>query len=197
MPAAAPQQSPSHPALRWLIRGTGAIIAIPSAFFVAFALVMGVVFAFHHPENQSWFGIAIMLISVLFYGVIAKVGWDMWRKINPVSVANFTFIFSFLTASTLYHLLPLNLPKILANHVGDHAPFLAQGSEPGFSYRATFAFIAFVIFYRITKAYLLRVLELNPPASPQDSTPSVPPDPYDLSKNAPIFPHGSSPQEQL
>ena len=139
-----------------------------------------------------------MLLGLLFYGFIAKVGYGMFRRANATSISNFTFIFSFLTARALYYLLPLNLPKFLADHVGNDAPFLGQGSQNGISYRGTLAFVAFLIFYNVVKAYLLSVLELNPSKLPQNPRPSasddalekpfVPFNPYDLSKNPPYHP---------
>ena len=200
MPASALQPSRPHPALIWLIRGTGAIIAIPSAMLILFAVVVMPIMIIINPHRpaigwmQIGIGFSIMILGLLFYGFIAKVGYDMFRKVNAATIANFSFIFSFLTAYTLYHVLPSNLPKFLADHVGKDAIFFGQGTGPEISYRATLAFLAFLIFYHVIKAYLLRVLELNAPIPPQNppssgpEEPFVPFNPYDLSKNRPTHP---------
>jgi hypothetical protein len=200
MPASAPQPAQPHAALIWLIRGTGAILAIPSAMLIIFAVVVMPIMIIINPHRPAFgwmeigIGFSIMILGLLFYGFIAKIGFDMFRKVNATTIANFAFIFSFLTAHTLYHVLPLNLPNFLVDHVGKDAIFFGQGTGPEISYRATLAFFAFLIFYNVLKAYLLRVLELNAPIPPQNppssapDDPFVPFDPYDLSKNGPLRP---------
>ncbi len=86
--------------------------------------------------------IVFMAVGVLFYGLIAKVGYDMFRKMNPTTVANFAFIFSLLTAHLLYHLLPTTVPNFIAAHVGKGSPLFGQGSAHGIDYRFTLSFIA-------------------------------------------------------
>ena len=58
-----------------------------------------------------------MLLGLLFYLFIAKVGYDMFRKLNATTISNFAFIFSILTARALYYLLPPSLPKLIGDHV--------------------------------------------------------------------------------
>ncbi|MCE0497916.1 MAG: hypothetical protein LV481_08240 [Methylacidiphilales bacterium] len=169
MPAAALQPSRPHVALIWLIRGTGAVIAIPSAMAICFIVVVFPILIIinHHPSTSGWMqigiGFAIMFLGLPFYGLIAKFGYDMFREVKATTIANFSFIFSFLTAYALYHLLPLSLPKILADYMENYLPLLGQGGGPGFSYRLALAIIGFFILYSVVKAYLLRVLELTPP----------------------------------
>ena len=202
MSASAQQSAQPHAALIWLIRGTGALMVIPSAILILFTVVVMPILIIINPHRptidwmQIGIGASLLIMGLLFYGFIAKVGYDMFRKVDAIAVSNFAFIFSILTARALYHLLPLSLPKTLSGYVCDDAPFLAKGQQLGISYRATLAFFAFFIFYYIVKAFLLRILELNASKPPQNPTPSdssgeeafVPFDPYDLSKNRPARP---------
>ena len=127
-----------------------------------------------HPPASGWmqkgFGFSIIILGLFIYGLIAKFGYEMFREVKAPTIANFSFIFSFLTAYALYHLLPLSLPKILADYMENHLSLLGQGGGPGFSYRLALAIIGFFIFNSVVKAYLLRVLELTPP-NPSQSPP--------------------------
>jgi hypothetical protein len=155
----------SHLALAWFIRGTGAAIALPSAVMAVFAIFMVVIDLFRHGEPQHWLMLLFVLLPLLMFGGLFLVGYCMWRRIDSVTLANFSFIFSLLTARALYHLLPVPLPKILVAVVGTGFPFLQPG-DLGLSYRATFSFVAFFIFYHVLKAYLKRAFEprlANPP----------------------------------
>jgi hypothetical protein len=196
MPAPALQPAQPHTALIWLIRCTGFIIVAPLILVLVVAPI-GIMRAIYGPGLPSWMLVFVTLLAVLIYGVIVKVGYAKFRKVQVISVANFAFIFAYLAAKDLYHLLPLNLPKFIADYVGDRSPFLSQDDSHGISYRTTLAFIAFLIFYNVIKHYLEQVLELNPPNPPQNLPPSdpdvpeepfVPFDPYDLSKNSPYHP---------
>ena len=115
---------------------------------------------------QIGMGFSLIILGLLFYGLIAKVGYDMFRKVGPTTVANFSFIFSALMTYALYHLLPLNLPKVFTNFAGNDFPFLYQGDH-GLGYRDAFALICFCSFYFAVKAYLLRALELSSSHPPQ------------------------------
>jgi hypothetical protein len=105
--------------------------------------------------------------------------------------------------------LPPHLPKVINDYYAGNAflaPFVDQGEHSGPTYRAALSYIAFFIFYKLIKASLLKILNLNLPTPPQNLPPSAPPDssdpfvpfdPYDLSKNSPATFHTVIPQNQL
>jgi hypothetical protein len=176
MPATAFQPSQPHAALIWLIRGTGALIALCSTI-IAFLVVA---YQFKRPDIDGF----ISILFVLLLGFISKRGYDMFRRVDAATVSTFAFISAIIVAIAFYHILPEKIPQIVTDHIGG---FL-------FMHRSTVAVIAFFGFNKVIKAFLLRILELNPPAPPQNAPPSdpvepfVPFDPYDLSKNRPIHP---------
>jgi len=135
-------------------------------------------------------------------GVLVKIGYDMYRKVSSTTVPYFSFLFALILASVWYHLLPANLPAHIASFCRENAllaNLAGQGDHPVQTYRGTLAFLCFVLFYNLIKAYLFQILGLNSSA-PQDPTPPGPDDtnqpfvpfnPYDLSKNPPYLPQSS------
>lgn len=192
-----------HLALIWLIRGTGALIALCSAI-IAFGIVA---YQFERPDVDSWISRIVcsvgVFLFVLLFGFISKRGCDMSRKLNPITLADFSSVFALFVAVDWYQFLPPHLPKAVVDYFGSNPffyPFDEQRSPGGLTYRAALSYVAFFIFYKLIKASLLKILDLNPPASPQNPVPlvpSVPPnpsdpfvpfDPYNLSKNSPYRP---------
>jgi hypothetical protein len=161
-----------HIALIWLIRVTGVLIAVSSAY-VALVMLYAVIMILFRPPRPpppdltGWLGVECMgLLLAFLSGSFCCVGWRMLRKTNSDAVAVFAFIFSFLTAVAFHHFL-LRAPVLGHHPVG--WPW---------SYRAMLSLIAFLIFQRVIKAYLLRVLVLNPPKPPQNPPPSDPKEPF-------------------
>lgn len=173
--------SRSHAALVWLIRGTGALVAIPSIVFALGSVIVLPFFIIGTVRTGGgWMEVGLMsglmLVGLLFYGVLAKVGYDMFRKVNGTTISNFAFIFSVLVARTLYYFLPVNYPRFVGDYVGNN-PFFEQGDGPGITYRVTLGFIVFLLFYNLIKPYLLRTLGLsgsNPPQNRPPTDPEVP-----------------------
>jgi hypothetical protein len=179
MSASAPQPAQSHAALIWLVRGTGVLIAIPSAYILIetiWALPRMVHGLMSETLVEKISKFCMMLLILLFEVGFLRIGYGMFRKVDAGAVTIFAFIFSFLTAVAFHHFLL-------------RAPFLGHHSVwwP-WSYRATLSLIAFLALQRVTKAYLLRVLEPNLSNPPQNPPPIDP--------ETPEFP-GKSPLVQL
>jgi hypothetical protein len=218
MPAVALQPSRPHAALIWLIRGTYVVIAIFFAVFLLGILVALPVVALFRQitdiSNPLGYRITMVgfgLILILFYGFIVKRNYHNFRhdfgKVNADTAANFSFVFALLLVIDWYHLLPPHLPKAINEHLWDF--FRDQGDNPGVSYRYLWSFLAFFLFNKLIRDYVMQVLNLNSPNPPQNSIPSVPSvppdpsdpfvpfDPYDLSKNSPNTFRPSPPPEQM
>ena len=78
---------------------------------------------------------------------------------NADTVENFSIFFALLLAIDWHHFLPPNLPQAIVHHFRSNA-FLAPWVEPGsgIHYRGVLSIIAFLLVYKLIKAYLLRVL---------------------------------------
>ncbi len=118
----------------------------------------------------------------------------MWRRVDQVTVADFASIFALFAARVFHYFLPAHLPKA----INDHVWFIFR--DPGDKgSRMLWTWLALYVFYKLIKASLLHVLEMDPPAPPKvpprsdPSDPFTPFNPYDLSKNRPY----RAPQEQL
>ena len=163
-------------------------------------------------SNFGWFGVplfalgslaALWLLGVVF-GLFIKKGYDMWRRVDKITVADFASVFALFAARVFHYFLPAHLPKAVNDHlwVGFRDPFSDKGS------RMLWTWLALYLCYKLIKASLLKILDLNPPVSPQSpipSVPSVPPDPsdpfvpfnpYDLSKNSPTTFRPSPPLDE-
>lgn len=185
MSGSAPQTAQSHAALIWLIRGTGAFIAGASAIAAVY-FVCGIIIGAIRGQVGSLGPIPILIV-LIFFGIISKSGYYIFRNVNTTTVANFSFIFALLWAIDWHHFLPPRLPKGMADYCR-HNPFLIPFANegPGPTYRYWLCLLAFYIFYKLIKAYLMRVLDLNGPRPPQNPPPFTPSDP-----DAPEFPQKS------
>jgi hypothetical protein len=183
MPAVATEPTQKHPALIWLIRGTGALIAIPSVLMLVVGLVMGVISLFHRTGIQGWLMALFLLLPVITFGTTCLVGYCMWRRIDKTTVANFAFIFAVLVARTFYYSLPPHLPKVINEHLWIF--FRDQGDRPGFTYRGFWAFLVFILFYNLIKACLMQTLELNASSSSQN-LPPIDPDIPEFPQKSPL-----------
>jgi len=175
MPADTIPTSRLHSALSWLIRGTGASLAIGSMIAMV-CFVGGMIIGAIRGETGTlgWIGAAIAILFVAsFLGLVFKRGYNMFRKINAMTVADFSSVFALLLAMAWYHLLPPHLPQVIADFCARNA-FLAPFSEQGrgLTYRGVFSFIAFFVFYKLIKAYLMQALDLNVP-NPPSSDPDI------------------------
>lgn len=195
-----------HAALIWLIRGTYVITAIFAAILllaIMVALPMGAVGETITDASNSWaFRITMafaVLTTILLFGLIMKKVFyegfrKDFRKVNTDSVANFSSIFALLLAIDWYLVLPPHLPKAIVDYFGSNPffyPFDEQRSPGGPTYRGMLSFVAFYIFFRLIKAYLMHILDLDSPEPPQN-LPTPPPTDPDI----PEFPQ-KSPLVQL
>jgi hypothetical protein len=135
-------------------------------------------------------GIAVTWLAAgIHVSSVCPERYDMWRRIDGTTVADFSSVFALFGARVFHYLLPSHLPQTLNNHlwVGVRESFSDKGG------RATWTWLALYFFYRLIKSALFRLFDLNsstPQASkgpPPDETHGsfVPFDPYDLSKNSP------------
>lgn len=198
MSVAAPQPSRSHAALIWLIRGTFIVTAIFLAIFLLFILVavpFSIIFResanASNPMGYRLTMVFVGLILILFYGFIVKRNYHNFRKdfwkVNADTVANFSIVFALLLAIDWHHFLPPNLPQAIVHRFGSNG-FLASLLEPGpgIHYRGVLSIIAFFLFNKLIKAYLMRVLDLNSPQPPQNPPPSDPDIP-EFPKKSPLI----------
>jgi hypothetical protein len=158
-------------------------------------------------SNFGWFGVPLYVLGMLallwllgfvFWLFVTK-GYDMWRKIDKITVADFASVFAFVAACVFRYFLPVHLPNFVNDHlwVAIRDPFSHIGS------RSSWFLLAIYVFYKLIKAYLFQILGLNS-SPPQNPTPPAPDDtdapdrsfvpfnPYDLSKNPPYLPPSSS-----
>jgi hypothetical protein len=174
MTSSAPASTRAHRLLQGLIRGTGALIAGVSVIAIVYFVCGIMVDAIHgRMGSLGWIGLFIaILIAGIVLGLFFKIGYEMFQKLNAITVANFVFTLSIVFGWDFYHLLLLSR---VPNRV------------TGFDERQSITFIACYFFYRITKAILLRVLGLNTP----DSAPNFPPNPKIPGPDVPEFPEKS------
>jgi hypothetical protein len=166
-----------------LIHGTGALLAAVSvlaALYCVGGMLGGVI---HEGERGSlgWFGIVLAIIIVgLFFGVIFITGRRMYLTLDKNALSDFAFLSAVLISALFYHSMPAHLPKVIADYYANNAfmyPFLDQPGHPqsGPTYRGTLAFITGYLFWRLIKAYLTQVFDLDP-VSPKQSAddPDIP-----------------------
>ena len=202
MPDGSTEPISKHGALVRLVRGTSFAANVFGVIVLLLIWVVPGILFFEAVTDASnfegyritrfFFGLAL----ILFYGFIVKRIYDSFRKyrweLNARTVANFSSLFALFWAIDWYHILPAYLPNAIADYCRSHpqlAPFAEQG--PGFSYRAVLSFIAYFVFYKLIKAYLMRILDLNDPNPLRDLPNPPPPDP-----DTPEFPR-KSPLVQL
>jgi hypothetical protein len=198
-----PDSARKHIALIWLIRGAEGLILVPVLLLILM-IALGFVLSlnpFRSPPVYTQPFSLIMLVAVLLVSaaLILKIRhrspkpghgiFQNFQKVTANSVSNFGFIFSALAAHDLYQLMPPKLPHPIHGYSAVLMVFLD---------RNILSMIVFWGLWSLTKSVLLRVLGLNPPAAPPDSTqgqpssspdrPFVPFNPYDLSKNLPLRP---------
>jgi hypothetical protein len=167
-----------HFALVWLIRGTGVLLALCSAI-TAFIIVAG---QFERPDIHSWASRILCSVGVacfvLVFGIISKIGCDMFRNLNTTTLANFSFTFAVLLATAWYHLLPPHLPKSIADYFASNSPFVED-------YRRFLSYIAFFLFYKLIKAYLMQNLGLNA-SNPPQNRPPIDPETPEFPRKSPL-----------
>jgi hypothetical protein len=192
-----PDAARNHRALIYLIRGTGVLVASAAALAAIYFSLHCFLDALRGEMGTlGWPGVFIAIgIIAGVLGVISHAGYGMWLWVDTTSVANFAFVFAMLLAVGWYHLLPANLPKAVIDYFGDN-PFFApfRESNPNPSYKAALSYLAFFVFYKLIKAFVVQKLRMNavvPPKEPPfsgSSGPFVPFNPYDLSQNKPVLP---------
>jgi hypothetical protein len=177
-----------HAALRWMIRGTGALIALVSVVALGIMLFGVISEAIrNHGATLPLALIVLLLVGGVLMTIFSR-GMRMWQKANESTDADFASVFALLLAVAWYHLLPVNLPKVVIDYFGNN-PFFApfRPGQTGTSYRSILSFLAFYLFYRLIKAYLVQVFNLTPSAPPQ--TPPADSGPTDAT--TPEFPQRS------
>jgi hypothetical protein len=159
-------QSPGgHFALKFILRGTGVLLALGSALFVTGIAVAVLTNAF--PQAGSQYLMILSRIGVLaligtIFALFAKVGFDMLRKVDTTAVENFAFIFAALSARVLYSAGSWGC-KYWARHVNESGTLpisLPSLRTPEILW--CLAFLSFFIFRRVYFSALMGVLELNP-----------------------------------
>src|ERR1700692_3929987 len=88
-----PQLTRSHAVLIWLIRGTGALIAGASAIATIY-FMCGIIGDATRGRMGSlgWVGVPIVILIVaVVLGLFFKIGYEMFRILNAITVANFAF----------------------------------------------------------------------------------------------------------
>ncbi len=171
-------------AIRGLIRGAGAMMAGASAVIMLYLLGVMARGAFHGEDGKlGWIGwLLSSLVVIILFGLFIQRGYRMYQTITPSLVADFASIVALIFAVAWYHILPPHLPAVVVDYFSRDAA-LASLVEPGPgpSYRGLLAILAFHIFFKLIKAYLLQVLGFNP--SGQNQPPDEP--------NIPEFPRKS------
>jgi len=160
---AQPQPAPrNHAVLRGIIRGTGALVFLCSGMALVSFVVYLITGLVDGSGTYGWLKLLIEFMMAVFFGLFTKVGFEMFREVNAISVSNFAFIFSVLQTAVFYQFMPQSLPKALADAVGNSS-FFASVSQPPFNFRSACAFVAFFIFWHVIKICLMRILGLHVP----------------------------------
>jgi hypothetical protein len=200
MPSTALPSSRPHAALIWLIRGAGALLAaIATLTAISYISYMVITAVRNGTGNLGWWGVlAAALVIAVLLGLIAKTGYDMFSKLNGITVTNFSFLFAALVALAWYHSLPTHLSKAMLDYFRSNPFLIPFADSHGVTDRSVVSYLAFFLFYKLIKAYLLQVLDLDPaqssqkllspPSSSLPDGPFVPFDPYNPSQNRPIRP---------
>jgi hypothetical protein len=105
----------------------------------------------------------------------------MWRRVDKITVADFASVFALFAARVFHYSLPAHLPKAVNDHLGVtmRDPFSDRGA------RMLWTYLALYLFYKLIKASLLRVLELDPPAVSQNRPP-IDPDIPEFPQKSPL-----------
>jgi hypothetical protein len=184
------------------VRRTGIILAVifaVSGCYFLGCLILTTIRGQPQFSNFGWLGRPLLVLGSLalvwllgfMFRAFALKGYDMWRRIDQITVADFASVFALFAARVFHYFLPSHLPQTVNDHlwVGFRDPFSDRGG------RMLWTWLALYLFYRLTKSYLFRLFGLNgstpqaPTSLPPDETnrPSVPFDPYDLSRNSPPY----------
>ena len=168
--SAAPRPASPHAVLIWLIRGTGLLLFASSLFAIIMIGIGSFLSGFRGAgiHITTFELLAISLVMALFFGILAKVGYDMFRKMNKDVVSNFAFIFAYMAAKDIYHLLPHDPSQMLSDLIGSQKSHAITDTN-GDPLNAALAFISFLVLWFFFKETLLRVLELNSPAPGKNS----------------------------
>jgi hypothetical protein len=174
------------------IRLTRAVLAVILAIGVCYFFGCLLVTTLHGQPpsvNFGWFGVPLFVLGSLalmwLLGVIfwlsAKSGYDMWRKVDKIAAANFASVFALFAARVFHYFLPGHLPPAVNEHLSVHFrdPFNDRGT------RMLWTWLALYLFYKLIKACLLQILELNPPNLPQNP-PSIDPDAPEFPRKSPL-----------
>lgn len=167
-----------------------ALLALAAGIFLGFLLSIN---PFHRQSAYSEaFSIVMWIITLLVAAAVIVKSIERHRKsearflrdmlrVNANSVSTFAFIFAAFASHDVYQLMPRWEPQ-------PHTTLLMHFLNREFLWIAVFFLGRSCVI-----TFLMRVLELNPKAPPQDpeppdSGPFVPFNPYDLSQNKPIRP---------
>jgi hypothetical protein len=173
------------------IRRTGIALAVIFTICGCYFFVRAFIAVTHDQPlfsaNFGWLGdplfvlgsLALLWLLGTIIRLLIKRGYDMWRRVDKTVVAVFAAIFALFAARVFHYLLPAHLPKAINDHLWPHFrdPFNDRGA------RMLWTWLALYLFYKLIKACLLQILELNSPNLPQNPPP--------INPDAPEFPRKS------
>jgi hypothetical protein len=181
-PAPAPKLRPYRPfgTVVWVIRCTGAILASVSLLLGIAGIFAALHIAITSPDTENWIKILLVLAPLIGFGLLFLIGYSMYMVVDGLTLSYFVFVFSLLVAITFYQLLPVELPGNIADYIKSNLPSVQFGDWLDIAYRATFAVIAFFVFYAMIESYLHRAMGFDTPVRRSLRTKSGPKvDPFD------------------
>jgi hypothetical protein len=152
------------------MRGAGIVLALGSALIVlgAITVTLAAIFNGHHVAwNLRLASVLMGAAMTVIFGLLVKIGFHMFRRVDAVAVQNFSFIFAVFTARALYEIAPRGWLRKLAEHFAAGSPFLAP-RHGGSGLLALAAFLSFFFFRRLYASALMNILGLNPPKPTAD-----------------------------
>ncbi len=157
----------------FILRGTGVLLAVGSAFFVISLAVALFASAFPPTGSRPLMILAriggLALVGSIF-ALFAKAGFDMFRNVDATAVENFAFIFAALSARVFYSTSHWALNEWPLHFSEGHSlRFSLPASHPS-EILYLIAFLSFFLFRRVYISALMSILELNPKNPPDSSS---------------------------
>ena len=172
------------------------IFVISACYFFGCLLVATLQGQPQSSATFGWLGAPLFVLGTLallwmlgaIFLLISKRGYDMWLRVDKITVSDFASVFALFAARVFHYFLPTHLPEAIKDHVW--LIFRDPGDKGS---RMLWTWLALYVFYKLIKAPLMQILDLkDPPQNPQTPSrpddPFIPFDPYNLSQNRPIRP---------